>query len=94
MKTSSIRKIRVSEPPPAGLGTAGLALWEWLAREYDGRGVEPMTEELCRLADRLAGLRAAIERDGDVLPGGKKNPAVDLELKRARHTRASGACWD
>lgn len=79
--------------PPKDLKKDGKKLWNWINEQFDGQieDAQPLVEELCRLADRLAGLRAEIAKQGHWLPGkttakgiqlpGSKNPAIDQELK-------------
>lgn len=81
--------------PPKDLKKDGKKLWTWIVEQFDGQIEDalPLVEELCRIADRLAGLRAEIAQTGHYLPGkvtakgvqlpGTKNPVIDQELKAA-----------
>jgi len=67
--------------PPHGLGKAGHKLWHHVASNYDLMGNEPVLEELCRVADRLAEVRSRIAEDGLVDGNGRKHALADLEPK-------------
>lgn len=62
------------------LKTAGRRLRQWLDEQCETEGAEPLVTELCKIADRLAEVRAQIAKDG-VAPAGKKNPLLDIEIK-------------
>ena len=71
--------------PPRPLGEHGRALWNAVYREYridDIGGVE-LLAQACAAADRVEGLKAAIDRDGEVVHtrnGPKAHPALRDEL--------------
>jgi phage terminase small subunit len=78
--------LRVSDSPapPAGTGPSGRALWRRIVSdldaslELDQRDVETLGAA-ADLADRIRGLKAAIERDGLILDGSRGSrlhPAV------------------
>jgi hypothetical protein len=71
--------------PPRDLGASGLALWTAIQNEYrigDAGGIELLLQ-VAEASDRLAGLRARIEADGEVVvtrSGPKSHPALREEL--------------
>jgi hypothetical protein len=75
----------VPPPPPRDLGASGTALWNSIQREFrigDAGGVELLLQA-CEASDRIAGLRARIEADGEVITtraGPKAHPALRDEL--------------
>jgi hypothetical protein len=62
---------------PKPLGTEGQRLWNELQKSFDLDGCEPLLTELCRVADRLAEIRAEIARAG-VANAGR---LLDVEAK-------------
>ena len=72
--------------PLTTLGKAGRTLWDQVSSEFDISGVETRTllSQVCESADRLARIRAAIDKTGEViitrtgLP--KANPAMQAEI--------------
>jgi hypothetical protein len=76
--------------PPRKFGAAGTAFWNQVQGEYavdDAAGREILAQA-CTTVDRLAELRAAIERDGEVyylrnMP--KVHPALKTEMAE-RHS--------
>jgi hypothetical protein len=83
--------------PPAGLGRAGKALWRAIDAdlvrqrlELDAREVSWLTEA-CRVADRVAELEAAVDRDGVVASGSKGQPVPHPALREARLQRDQAA---
>jgi hypothetical protein len=86
MPALSVVRADLSIPaPPCKLGTAGLALWNSIQSAYkidDVAGVV-LLGQACVQADRLTKLRAAIDRDGEVIQGQLgpvKHPALGAEL--------------
>jgi hypothetical protein len=86
MKSISVVHADTTIPaPPTKLGPAGLALWDTIQSAYkidDAAGVV-LLGEACVQADRLTKLRAAIERDGEIVQGQTgpvRHPALGAEL--------------
>jgi hypothetical protein len=91
VKTRSNPKLSIVSPgangiaPPRPLGDHGMALWDRVQGEYaitDTGGIEMLTQA-CAAVDRIESLRAAINRDGEVVvikgvP--KAHPALRDEL--------------
>jgi hypothetical protein len=72
-------------PPPHTLGEHGRALWEAIMAEYriEDRGGIELLAQACGAADRVEALRAAIDRDGEVIHtrgGIRAHPALRDEL--------------
>jgi hypothetical protein len=71
--------------PPRKLGEHGLALWNAIQATYkvdDVVGIE-LLAHACATQDRIEKLRAAIDRDGEVIQGQfgpKPHPALNAEL--------------
>ena len=71
--------------PPIVLGERGRALWDTLRREFviaDAAGIE-LLAQACAAADRAEALRAAIDRDGEVVQtrtGPRAHPGLRDEL--------------
>jgi hypothetical protein len=71
---------RTTTKPPADLKKPGRDLWRWIADEFTVEDSLPLVAELCRVADRLAEVRASIAEDG-VGDSEKRNPLLDSEMK-------------
>lgn len=73
--------------PPEGLSTAGAALWSAVADVLDLDEHEALAlRELCRTADTLDTLQAAVDRDGvltESSQGTRAHPAL-VELRQQR----------
>jgi hypothetical protein len=72
--------------PTTGLGKHGRALWDLVTSQYeisDAAGIT-MLRQIAFAADRLAELKAAIDRDGATVltrSGPKVHPALKAELE-------------
>jgi hypothetical protein len=75
-------------PAGAGLGPAGLRLWRWatsLCETSETRACEPLLLEMCKTADRLSVVRAAIAAQST-----PDTRLINCEVKlQTRFT----ACW-
>ena len=71
--------------PPRKLGPSGTALWRSVTAAYgieDAGGIE-MLAQACQALDRAEALRAAIDRDGEIVrtkAGPKDHPGLKHEL--------------
>lgn len=76
------------QEPPDGLDDAGSALWEAVTVEYQ---LEPhervLLAEACRLADRVAGLEAVVEREGLMVTGSMGQPRLHPAVAEIRQSR-------
>jgi phage terminase small subunit len=74
---------------PAGLGSAGKSLWKAILGdiaadwELDRRELRHL-ERACVVADRLAELDAAVEREGAMVKGSRGQPVVHPAVSEAR----------
>lgn len=81
-------------PSPAGLGTTGRKLWDDIARQVAGDGLELDTIErrvlrdACFTADDLAVIEAALEDASVVVEGSTGQPRVNPLFDEARKARA------
>ena len=77
--------ISIGISPPRPLGEPGRALWNSIQSEYhiDDVGGLELLAQCCAAQDRVEALRAAIDRDGEVVhtpSGPKSHPALRDEL--------------
>jgi len=63
------------------LGRAGTELHDWICRQFDTSGAEPLVDHACDLADLLDQLKGDIAARGIVLEDGGRNGSVDGALK-------------
>ena len=83
----------MSDPrPPRGLGARGRAFWRQVVAGYEleGHHVEVL-REVCRLLDRADALAAAVQRDGEVVPGSTGQPRLHPALAEQRQTAVAVA---
>src|SRR5262245_10355538 len=83
MASSTKLKPQTIEPPDA-LGTVGMRLWVDLTSEYDlsDAGSRHLLCQICQAFDRIAALRAIVDRDGEMIKTKKgkiENPACRAE---------------
>lgn len=78
--------------PPAGLGKPGSDLWKSITRDYDlGRHELVVLEHAARTQDRIAGLRALIDRDGYVTVDDRGTVRTHPAVQECRLQEAASA---
>jgi hypothetical protein len=63
------------------LSAAGKAEWKQIEELGDVTDAQPLLTKLCLVADRLAEIRAILERDGLLSANGRKHPLLDVEAR-------------
>lgn len=77
---------------PAGLKDAGQTLWDSVVGDYDLEEHEArLLLEMCRTADQLDLLAAAVDRDGPILDGRAHPGLVEARQLRIAFARLSAA---